>query len=127
MQLRGPAPQFSLGKSFPGFAPFGPAVVTLDEVADRDALGIRAVLEGPTADAQAQGAWTVQHGTTRDLIFSVPRIVADLSKVVTLRPGDLIFTGTPSGVGMGRGVYLAAGDVLTSEIDGLGSLRNEFV
>ena len=127
VQTRGPAPQFSLGKSYPGFAPFGPAVVTLDEVADRDALAIRAELTGPTAAGRGEDPWTIQDGTTADLIFPVPQIIADLSQIVTLLPGDLIFTGTPAGVGMGRDVYLAPGDVLTSTIDGLGALRNRFV
>jgi 2,4-diketo-3-deoxy-L-fuconate hydrolase len=126
VQSRGPAPQFSLGKSFPNFAPFGPAIVTLDELDNPDALAIGAVLEGPTGDAHG-GSWIVQDGTTADLIFPVARIIADLSQVVTLRPGDVIFTGTPAGVGMARGVFLQAGDVLTSTIEGLGSIRNTFV
>jgi len=126
VQSRGPAPQFSLGKSFPNFAPFGPAVVTLDELDHPDALAIGAVLEGPTGDAHG-GSWTVQDGTTADLIFPVARIIADLSQVLTLRPGDIIFTGTPAGVGMARGVFLQSGDVLTSTIEGLGSIRNNFV
>lgn len=126
VQRRGPVPQFSLGKSYPNFAPFGPAVVTLDELEDPDALPIRAVLEGPTA-ADHDGRWTVQDSTTANLIFPVSRIISDLSQVVTLAPGDLIFTGTPAGVGMARGIYLQAGDVLTSTIAGIGSLRNRFV
>ncbi len=126
VQRRGPAPQFSLGKSYPNFAPFGPAVVTLDELDDPDALSIGAVLEGPSA-AEHENEWTVQDGTTAELIFSVNRIIADLSQVVTLRPGDLIFTGTPAGVGLARGIYLKPGDVLTSTIAGIGSIRNEFV
>ena len=126
VQRRGPAPQFSLGKSYPNFAPFGPAVVTVDELDDPDALAIGAVLEGPSA-ADHGGSWTVQDGTTADLIFPVARIIADLSQVVTLQPGDLIFTGTPAGVGMARGIYLKPGDVLTSTISGIGSLRNDFV
>ena len=126
VQRRGPAPQFSLGKSYPNFAPFGPAVVTADELDDPDGLAIRAVLEGPSA-ADHGGSWTVQDGTTADLIFGVSRIISDLSQVVTLHPGDLIFTGTPAGVGMARGIYLKPGDVLTSTIDGIGSLRNTFV
>jgi 2,4-didehydro-3-deoxy-L-rhamnonate hydrolase len=126
VQGRGPAPQFSLGKSFPNFAPFGPAIVTLDEIGTPDALAIGAVLEGPSA-ADHGGSWTVQDGTTADLIFPVARIIADLSQVVTLRPGDVIFTGTPAGVGMARGVFLRPGDVLTSTIAGVGTLRNAFV
>ncbi len=126
VQRRGPAPQFSLGKSYPNFSPFGPAVVTLDELQDPDALPIGAVLEGPTAAGQG-GSWKVQDGNTADLIFPVARIIADLSQVVSLAPGDLIFTGTPAGVGMARGIYLQPGDVLTSTIAGIGSLRNEFI
>jgi 2,4-diketo-3-deoxy-L-fuconate hydrolase len=126
VQRRGPAPQFSLGKSFPNFAPFGPAVVTLDEIGTPDSLAIGAVIEGPTA-ADHGGSWTVQDGNTADLIFPVARIISDLSQVVTLLPGDLIFTGTPAGVGMGRGVYLRAGDVVTSTIEGVGTIRNAFV
>ncbi|GGF21634.1 fumarylacetoacetate hydrolase family protein [Subtercola lobariae] len=126
VQRRGPAPQFSLGKSYPNFAPFGPAIVTLDELDDPDALRVEAVLEGPTAEDHG-GSWQVQNGTTADLIFPVAQIIADLSQVVTLRPGDLIFTGTPAGVGMGRGIFLKAGDTLTSTISGLGSITNRFV
>ncbi|CAM5498500.1 fumarylacetoacetate hydrolase family protein [Leifsonia shinshuensis] len=121
VQLRGPAPQFSLGKSFPGFGPFGPAVVTLDEVSDRDSLGVRATLSRSGADPIP-----LQDGNTRDLIFDVPRIIADLSQVVELAPGDLIFTGTPAGVGATRGLFLREGDVVHSEIDGLGRLENSF-
>jgi 2-keto-4-pentenoate hydratase/2-oxohepta-3-ene-1,7-dioic acid hydratase in catechol pathway len=126
VQGRGPAPQFSFGKSYPNFAPFGPAVVTLDELDNPDALRIGAVLSGPSA-AGHDDPWTIQDGTTADLIFSVTRIIADLSQVVTLRPGDIIFTGTPAGVGMARGVFLKPGDVVTSTIQGLGSMRNELV
>jgi len=126
VQRRGPAPQFSLGKSYRNFAPFGPAVVTLDDIDTPDSLAIGAVIEGPTA-AEHGGSWTVQDGNTADLIFPVARIIAELSQVVTLRPGDIIFTGTPAGVGMGRGVYLKAGDVVTSTIEGVGTIRNAFV
>lgn len=126
VQRRGPAPQFSLGKSYPNFSPFGPAVVTLDEIADPDALAIAAVLEGPTATEKG-GSWTVQNGNTSDLIFPLARIISDLSQIVTLRPGDVIFTGTPAGVGMARGIFLKPGDVLTSTIEGIGTIRNEFI
>jgi 2,4-didehydro-3-deoxy-L-rhamnonate hydrolase len=125
VQSRGPAPQFSLGKSYPNFAPFGPAIVTLDELEDPDALAISAVLTGPSATEHG-GSWTVQDGTTADLIFPVTRIIADLSQVVTLRPGDLIFSGTPAGVGLARGVYLKSGDELVSTITGVGTIRNKF-
>jgi 2-keto-4-pentenoate hydratase/2-oxohepta-3-ene-1,7-dioic acid hydratase in catechol pathway len=121
VQLRGPAPQFSLGKSFPDFGPFGPAVVTVDELEDRDRLRVRATL------ARDGGEEVLQDGTTADMIFSVPEIVADLSQVVTLFPGDIIFTGTPAGVGGSRGLFLRPGDALTSELVGVGSITNRFV
>lgn len=121
VQLRGPAPQFSLGKSYPAFGPIGPALVTLDELSDPNSLWVRAWIE--SADGTTR---SVQDGSTSDLIFSVASIVARLSQVVTLRPGDVIFTGTPAGVGASRGRFLAEGDILTSEIEGLGVLRNRF-
>lgn len=123
VQLRGPAPQFSLGKSYPGFAPYGPALVTPDELPDRDALRIRAVLEGAGPGAPV----VLQDGTSADMIFPVARIIADLSEVLTLYPGDLVFTGTPAGVGAVTGRFLRPGDALTSTIEGVGSIRNEFV
>lgn len=121
VQLRGPAPQFSLGKSFPGFGPFGPAVVTPDELDDRDRLRVRATL---ARDGEEE---VLQDGTTADMIFGIADIVADLSQIVTLLPGDLIFTGTPAGVGGARGFFLRAGDALTSELVGVGSITNRFV
>lgn len=121
VQLRGPAPQFSLGKSYPGYSPFGPAIVTLDELGDPEALRIGATLEGPEPGESI----VLQDGTTADLIFSVPRLIADLSEVVTLYPGDLIFTGTPAGVGGPKGLFLRAGQTLVTTIEGLGTLRNE--
>lgn len=125
VQLRGPAPQFSLGKSYPNFAPFGPAVVTEDELDDPGKLRLIAVLEGPSAGDGA--VVTLQDGTTADLIFPVERIVSDLSQVVTLYPGDVVFTGTPAGVGAPRGLFLRPGDVLTSTIEGVGTMTNRFV
>lgn len=129
VQRRPPAPQFSLGKSFPAFGPFGPAVVSPDEVEDPTDLRITCVIEGPTAQAQADGgdSWTAQDGTTKDMIFSSARILSDLSRVVTLYPGDIVFTGTPAGVGMPQGIALQRGDVVTTTIEGLGSLRNPMV
>jgi 2-keto-4-pentenoate hydratase/2-oxohepta-3-ene-1,7-dioic acid hydratase in catechol pathway len=115
-QLMGPAPQFSLGKSFPGFAPTGPWLVTPDEFADRDSLGIGCSINGNV----------MQDANTDDLIFSVPRIVSKLSAVVPLLPGDLIFTGTPAGVGAARKppVFLRDGDVLTTWVDGIGTIKS---
>ncbi len=117
-QLAGPAPQFSLGKSFPGFAPLGPSLVTTDEFTNRDDLELRCSINGEE----------VQKGHTRDLIFSVPALVSRLSAVLPLLPGDIIFTGTPAGVGLGRTPqrWLAPGDELVTTIEGIGELRQRF-
>ncbi|MBO2446149.1 fumarylacetoacetate hydrolase family protein [Actinomadura barringtoniae] len=118
-QLAGPAPQFSLGKSFPGFAPTGPWLVTPDEFANPGDLELGSAINGEE----------VQKGRTRDLIFSVPKLVERLSAVLPLLPGDLIFTGTPAGVGLGRNPqrWLAEGDELVSYVEGIGELRQRFV
>lgn len=118
VQWRKPHPQFSLGKSFPGFGPIGPSLVTVDEFSDPHDLAITATLNGET----------IQTGRTSDLIFSVPRLVAELSSIVALLPGDLIFTGTPSGVGATRSPqrFLQAGDELISTIEGIGSILTTF-
>jgi 2,4-diketo-3-deoxy-L-fuconate hydrolase len=120
VQMRGPAPQFSLGKSFANYGPIGPVIVTQDEFADRDAIGLTTQLR--VGDTTA----TMQDGNTRDLIFSVPELVARLSAVTVLYPGDIIFTGTPSGVGLGKTPpqYLNRGEVLISTIEGIGTIRN---
>ncbi|MFG1928516.1 fumarylacetoacetate hydrolase family protein [Cryptosporangium sp. NPDC048952] len=117
-QTSGPAAQFSLGKSFAGFAPTGPWLVTPDELPNRDDLALGGRVNGET----------VQDGRTRDLIFPVPALISALSHVVTLYPGDLIFTGTPAGVGHGRTPprYLALGDRLDSWIEGVGELHQKF-
>jgi len=119
VQLAGPVPQFSLGKSFPGFGPFGPAIVTPDELADPDDLELACYLDDEV----------LQKSRTRDMVFSVPELVARLSAVCPLLPGDLIFTGTPPGVGMARTPprYLTAGTTLVSSIENLGELRNPLV
>ena len=119
VQLQPPAPQFSLGKSFPGFGPTGPFLVTPDDFDDPDNLRLGCSINGET----------MQDGRTADLIFSVPRLIAHLSSVATLHPGDLIFTGTPSGVGMGRQPprFLQPGDELTTWIEGIGEMRHRLV
>ena len=118
-QHAGPAPQFSLAKSHAGFAPTGPAVVTVDELDNPDDLRIGADIDGET----------VQSGRTSQLIFPVAELVSHLSGVVELYPGDLIFTGTPSGVGAGRTPprFLRPGEVLRSYIEGVGQLVQTFV
>jgi 2-keto-4-pentenoate hydratase/2-oxohepta-3-ene-1,7-dioic acid hydratase in catechol pathway len=119
LQMIGPVPQFSLAKSYPGFTPMGPWLVTPDELADPDDLELRCAIDGEQ----------MQKGRTSELIFSVPALIAQLSAVLPLLPGDVIFTGTPAGVGMGRSPqrYLQPGEVLTSSIEGIGELRQTFV
>jgi 2-keto-4-pentenoate hydratase/2-oxohepta-3-ene-1,7-dioic acid hydratase in catechol pathway len=109
--------QFSLGKSHDTYGPIGPVVVSPDLVADRDNLHVRCEISGEVR----------QDATTADLIFPVPELVAYLSAVLTLHPGDLIFTGTPAGVGRPQGKFLRAGDTVTTTIDGIGTLTNRCV
>lgn len=118
VQLRGPAPQFSLGKSFPGFLPSGPWLTTLDEVSNPDDLALSCAIDGET----------VQESSTGSLLFSVTDLLVGLSEVLPLEPGDLVLTGTPDGVGLGRDPqrWLQDGEVLTSTIEGLGELRQTF-
>jgi 2-keto-4-pentenoate hydratase/2-oxohepta-3-ene-1,7-dioic acid hydratase in catechol pathway len=118
-QLAGQPPQFSLGKSFPGFGPTGPWLATIDEFADPDDLELGCSINGVE----------MQKSRTSYLIISVPQLIAKLSAVVTLLPGDIIFTGTPAGVGLGRDPqrWLAAGDELVSYVEGIGDLRQRFV
>lgn len=118
VQLRGTPPQFSLAKSFPGFGPTGPWLVTPDEFDDPDDVALSCELNGVT----------VQQARTKEMIFSVPRTVALLSAVCPLLPGDLIFTGTPGGVGSRRDppVYLKTGDTLVTRVQGIGEIRQSF-
>jgi len=118
VQMRPPVPQFSLGKSFAGFGPIGPLLVTPDELPDPDDVEVTCVLNGEL----------VQQARTSDLVFSVPSLVAQLSGIVTLLPGDLIFTGTPAGIGATRRPqrFLAAGDELVSSVAGVGTMRTRF-
>jgi 2-keto-4-pentenoate hydratase/2-oxohepta-3-ene-1,7-dioic acid hydratase in catechol pathway len=117
-QLAGPAPQFGLGKSFPGFSPMGPWLVTPDEFENPDDLELGCTLDGEE----------VQKGRTSDLIFSVPALIEGLSKTVTLLPGDVIFTGTPAGVGVGRNPkrFIQEGQALVTRIEGIGELHQTF-
>lgn len=108
--------QFFKGKSLDGSAPLGPWIVTADEIPDPHALGLRLRVNGQT----------MQDSHTSDMIFKIPDIIAVLSHGMTLEPGDIVATGTPSGVGMGMDPprYLRPGDVVEAEIDGIGVLRN---
>ncbi|MDT7565362.1 MAG: hypothetical protein QOG76_3986 [Pseudonocardiales bacterium] len=119
VQLVGPVPQFSLGKSYPGFGPIGPAIVTSDELADPDDLSLICALDEEL----------LQKGRTRDMVSSVSELIARLSAVCPLLPGDVIFTGTPPGVGMARtpARYLTGDTTLVSAIDGIGELRNPLI
>lgn len=118
-QLMPPSPQFSLGKSHEGFGPTGPYLVTPDELDDPDDLALGCTLNGAE----------MQKGRTRDLLFPVPELIARLSAVVTILPGDLIFTGTPAGVGLGRKPprFLSAGDELVSYVDQVGEITTRLV
>jgi 2,4-didehydro-3-deoxy-L-rhamnonate hydrolase len=111
--------QFSLGKSRRGYGPMGPWVVTLDEVPDPDDLALGCSVDGEK----------VQDARTSDLIFGVPRLVAELSAVLPLLPGDVVFTGTPAGVGVARqpARFLAPGQTLESWVEGVGTIRNRCV
>ena len=111
--------QFSLGKSFPGFGPMGPQLVTPDELAKRDDLELHCTVNGET----------VQKSRTSEMVFPVPRLIAELSSILPLLPGDVIFTGTPAGVGVARKPprFLKPGDVVESTIEGIGTIRNRCV
>jgi len=119
LQMAAAPPQFSLGKSLPRFGPIGPWLVTLDEFDDPNDLELGCAIDGEQ----------VQLGRTRDLIYSVPALVAKLSATLPLLPGDVIFTGTPSGVGLGMNPqrWLKHGEELVSHIEGIGELRHRFV
>jgi 2-keto-4-pentenoate hydratase/2-oxohepta-3-ene-1,7-dioic acid hydratase in catechol pathway len=111
--------QFSLGKSHRGFAPTGPWIVTTDELVDPDDLGLGCSVDGVER----------QNARTSDLIVGVAELVEYLSSVTTLLPGDLIFTGTPAGVGMGMSPprYLRPGEVVESWIEGIGTMTTTMV
>lgn len=118
-QLKKDGKQWMVGKTFDTFAPAGPTLVTADEVGDPHNLAIKLRLNGQT----------MQDSSTAQLIFRVEDILAYLAQVFTLEPGDLIYTGTPPGVGFARKppVFLKAGDVVEVEIEKLGVLRNPVV
>lgn len=111
-----PGGQWLLGKTFDTFAPVGPCVVTKDEISDPSKLRVRMHLNDET----------VQDSTTEQLIFDIPTLISHLSSFMTLNPGDLIFTGTPPGVGAARTppVFLKHDDQCVVEIDGIGTLSN---
>lgn len=111
--------QWTVGKSFDTFAPLGPHIVSADEVPDPHALDIRLSIGGEI----------LQHSNTRELIFRIPELIEYLSQGMTLEPGDIISTGTPAGVGLGRNPqrWLRPGEEIVIEIDKIGTLRNPVV
>ncbi len=118
-QFRPPVKQFTIAKTYDTFGPIGPVLVTPDEFADPDAIGLVCRIDGQE----------VQRGSTDDLIFSVPALVAWLSRFITFRPGDLVWTGTPGGVGEARTppLFLRHGMVVETEVSGVGTMRNPVV
>jgi 2,4-didehydro-3-deoxy-L-rhamnonate hydrolase len=118
-QFRDKPPQFSLAKSATAYGPIGPAIASLDSFADPNSLGLTCDINGTR----------MQDSRTSNMIFSVPQLISFISNWCELAPGDLIFTGTPSGTGANRDprIYLAPGDVIASEIEGIGRLRNKCV
>ena len=123
VQWRGQPAQFSMGKSFENFAPIGPVIATLDEFADPDHLRLSATI------VAADGSMSrVQDGATDKLIFPIAELISRLSRIVELLPGDVIFTGTPPGVGasMKPPRYLVAGETLITEIEGIGAITQRF-
>jgi len=115
-QIEKPGKQWLLGKTPDTFGPTGPWMVTADEIPDPCSLGIRLRLNSQT----------MQDSTTKELIFSPAKLIEHITKVVTIDPGDIIFTGTPPGVGVARTppVFLEDGDQIEVEIDRLGVLKN---
>ncbi|WP_263381734.1 fumarylacetoacetate hydrolase family protein [Granulicella arctica] len=111
--------QWTLGKSFPSFTPMGPTITTADEIADPHALSIRLTIDGET----------LQNSNTSDLIFKIPALIAHLSSLTPLEAGDIVSTGTPEGVGLGRTPqrWLKPDEEVVITIEGLGELRNRTV
>ena len=119
IQMKGSPAQFSIGKSFKNFAPVGPWLTTSDDVPNPNDLAISSAVNGVRH----------QNSTTSDMVFSVAQLVSYVSSICELRPGDLMFTGSPHGVGQGLKppVFLAPGDEIETTIEGLGTIRNRAV
>ncbi|MEM8618652.1 MAG: fumarylacetoacetate hydrolase family protein [Actinomycetota bacterium] len=114
LQFAASPPHFDLGKSRDGYGPIGPVMVSTDHLPDRDAVAI-------TCDINDERR---QDGSSADLIFDVSALIEYISAHATLEPGDIIFTGTPEGVGAAAGKFLAPGDVITTTVEGIGTMRN---
>ena len=115
VQFSSKPPQFNLGKSFDTFGPIGPYLVSPDSLQNKESLQIECKVNQEVR----------QKDNTNDLIFDIPSIISYLSEIVTLNTGDVIFTGTPGGVGVMEGKFLKDGDVLRTSIEGLGTLKND--
>jgi 2-keto-4-pentenoate hydratase/2-oxohepta-3-ene-1,7-dioic acid hydratase in catechol pathway len=111
--------QWSMSKCFPTFCPLGPTITTADEIADPHALNISLSIDGEV----------LQNSNTRELVFKIPELIEYLSSITPLLPGDIVSTGTPPGVGLGRNPkrWLKPGETVTVTIEGLGSLTNPVV
>jgi 2-keto-4-pentenoate hydratase/2-oxohepta-3-ene-1,7-dioic acid hydratase in catechol pathway len=115
-QMKGSPAQFSIGKSFRNFAPIGPWLTTTDEVCNPNDLTISSEVNGSRH----------QDSNTSDMVFTIAQLVSYVSSICEIRPGDLMFTGSPHGVGQGQTppVFISPGDVIVTSIEGLGSIRN---
>ncbi len=117
LQMASRPPHFDLGKSFDTFGPIGPTLVSIDQYDDLEDVRVVCEVNGEVR----------QDSTTASLIFSIPTLVAYLSRITTLRPGDVIFSGTPAGVGMMQGKLLKDSDVVTTTVDLVGTMTNRCV
>jgi 2,4-didehydro-3-deoxy-L-rhamnonate hydrolase len=117
LQFAAKPPHFDLGKSRDTYGPIGPVIASTDSFADLNNINLRCLVNGEER----------QNGSTKDLIFGIPKLISYLSHILTLTPGDVIFTGTPEGVGAPKGIFLKPGDVIESHIEGIGTLRNNCV
>ncbi len=117
VQMASKPPHFALGKSFDTFGPIGPTLVSIDQFEDLDNISISCSINGELR----------QQSTTGSLIFSIPKLISYLSRITTLQTGDVIFSGTPEGVGMMQGKLLKDGDVVTTTVDLVGTMTNKCV
>ena len=117
VQFASKPPHFDLGKSFDTFGPMGPTLVSLDQFDDLDNVRVTGSVNGEER----------QNAPMSSMIFSIPVLIAYLSRITTLQTGDVIYTGTPDGIGFAQGKLLKDGDVLTTTVDGVGTMTNRCV
>lgn len=115
VQMASKPPHFDLGKSFDTFGPIGPVAVSVDSFANRDAIGVKCLINGEER----------QNDSSANLIFDIPFLIEYLSHITTLKTGDVIFTGTPAGVGMMQKKLLRDGDTVTTIVEGVGTMVND--